>query len=161
MNALYFFDYVKCAHEGTWRMRQTMQDLQLPPPVFAESGAAHPHFKVVLKNNVEHRKRWLDADAKRIAGEAVFQTLTEHEMRFINYVAEFGSISVTDAVRISEKAWGTCKILLMGLVKRGILKHVHRDNVVRDSKARFTLHTAAPTPVRTIPPISPPRPKSS
>jgi ATP-dependent DNA helicase RecG len=143
MNALYFFNYVKCAHEGTRRMRQTMQDLQLPPPIFTESAATNPYFKVVLKNNVEHRKRWLDSDAKRIVGEVVFQTLKEHELRMINYVAEYGSISVTDAVRITGKAWGTCKDLLMKLVERGILKHVHQKDILRDSKARFVLVSKA------------------
>ena len=156
MNALYFFNYVKCAHEGTRRMRQTMLELKLPPPVFGDSGTSHPYFKVVLKNNVELRKKWLDSDAKRIVGEVIFQTLSEHEMRMINYIAEHGSISVTDAVRITDKAWGTCKISLLGLVKRGILKHIHQANVLRDSKARFVLYSASnatiSTPRRSIPP---------
>src|SRR5436189_5984129 len=65
MNALYFLDYVKCAHEGTRRMRQTMQELQLPEPVFSENETSHTYFKVTLKNNVEHRKKLLDSDAQR------------------------------------------------------------------------------------------------
>ena len=139
MNALYFLDYVKCHHEGTRRMRETMEGLQLPAPIFSESGKTHPQFRVVLKNNVEHRKTWLDSDAKRIVGEVIFQSLTEHEMRVINHVAEFGNISVTDAVRITNKAWETCKELLTKLVKMGILTHVHRSDILRDSKAHFVL----------------------
>jgi ATP-dependent DNA helicase RecG len=104
MNALYFLDYVKCAHEGTRRMRQTMQELQLPDPVFSESKTSHVQFKVILKNDVEHRKMWIDSDATKVVGELIYQTLSEQERRIINYVAEFDRISVTDAVRVTSKA---------------------------------------------------------
>jgi ATP-dependent DNA helicase RecG len=123
------------------RMRQTMRELQLPAPIFSEINTSHPIFRVVLKNNVEHRKTWLDSDAKRIVGETVFKTLNEHELRMINYVAEYGSISVTDAVRITDKSWGTCKQLLVGLATHGILRHVHHKNILRDSKARFVFYS--------------------
>jgi ATP-dependent DNA helicase RecG len=139
MNALYFLDYVKCAHEGTRRMRETMQELELPAPIFRESQISHVVFKVTLKNNVEHRKAWLDSDASKVVGEVIFKTLTEHEKRIINYVAEYGQISVTDAVRLTNKAWESCKEILMSLVTKGILVHVHQKNVLRDSKAHFVL----------------------
>lgn len=143
MNALYFLDYVKCAHEGTRRMRQTMKELQLPPPAFGERTVSHTNFRVVLKNNVEHRKAWLDSDASKVVGEIIFQTLTEHEKRLINYVAEFRRISVTDAVRLTGKAWESAKQILVGLTKRGILRHIHRPHVARDSKAHFVLASQA------------------
>jgi predicted HTH transcriptional regulator len=116
-----------------------MRELQLPAPFFSENTKSHTNFRVILKNNVEHRKAWLDSDASKVVGEVIFQTLTEHEKRLINYVAEFRRISVTDAVRLTGKAWETAKEILLGLVKRGILKHIHRPNVVRDSKAHFVL----------------------
>jgi ATP-dependent DNA helicase RecG len=158
MNALYFFDYVKCAHEGTRRMRQTMQALQLPLPVFSEAGSSHVHFKVVLKNNVEHRKKWLDSDAKKVVGEMIYQTLTEHEMRVINHVAEFGKITVNETIRITGKAWRTSKQLLSGLEQRKILKHNKRENILRDSKAHFVLFsspTGIKMPTRRNPPEIP------
>jgi ATP-dependent DNA helicase RecG len=109
--------------------------------VFSETELSHVHFKVVLKNDVEHRKAWLDSDASRFVGEMLFKTLSDHERRFINYAAEHGKISVTDAVRITKKDWGDCKELLMGLCTKGILKHVHRP-VARDPKAHFKLASA-------------------
>ena len=36
MNALYYLDYVKCAHEGTRRMRDFMKDANLPEPEFTQ-----------------------------------------------------------------------------------------------------------------------------
>jgi ATP-dependent DNA helicase RecG len=137
-DALYFMGYVKCAHEGTRRMRETMQNLQLPPPIFCQSGTSHIHFKVILKNNVEQRKVWIDADAKQVVGEMIFQTLNESEKRIINYVADFKRINVSDAVRITTKEWGACKKILDGLAKRKILRHVHTGKL-RNSTAHYVL----------------------
>jgi ATP-dependent DNA helicase RecG len=139
MNALYFLDYVKCANEGTKRMRQTMQELQLPDPIFTEHTVSHVKFTVVLKNNVEHRKAWLDSDASKVVGEAIFRGLTEHEKRIINHVAEFEKISVTGAARLTGKAWESCKNILEKLCAKGILKPVHRKDILRDPKARYVL----------------------
>ena len=140
MNALYFLDYAKCAHEGTRRMRLTMNELDLPDPVFAESEESHLNVRVVLKNNVEHRKVWLDSDASTVVGEMIFKTLTEHDKRIINYIAEYGRISVTDAVRLTNKAWETSKGILTRLTDRGILRHVHRKDVLRDPNAHYILN---------------------
>src|SRR6188768_2585326 len=39
----------------------------------------------------------------------------------------------------SLTAWGSCKAILIGLCGKGILRHVHRKNILRDSKAHFIL----------------------
>jgi ATP-dependent DNA helicase RecG len=135
MEALFFLDRVKCTNEGTKRMRQTMRDVNLPEPMFRQVSLGNPKATVVLKNNVEHRKVWLDSDASKVVGEAIFRGLTEHEKRVINYVAEFDRISVTDAVRLTDKAWESCKNMLSGLCRKGILKSVHRKDILRDPKA--------------------------
>jgi ATP-dependent DNA helicase RecG len=140
MNALFFLDFVKCAHEGTRRMRATMKELELPDPDFSEYEESHLYVKVVLRNNVEQRKTWIDSDASNVVGELIFKTLTAHEKRVINHVAEYGKISVTDAVRLTDKAWETCKAMLEKLADRGILRHVHRDDLVRDPNAHYILN---------------------
>lgn len=139
MEALFYLDRTKCSNEGTKRMRETMRALELPEPLFQAAHAGNPRVLVTLKNNVEQRKVWLDADASRIVGEALFKLLTEHEKRIVNYVADFRRISVTDAVRITGKAWESSKALLDNLCTRGILRHVHRKDILRDSKAHYVL----------------------
>jgi len=139
MNALYFLDFVKCAHEGTRRMRQTMTDLELPPPDFSEKHTSHIFFKVVLRNNVEHRKVWLDSDASRVVGEVMFRTLSEYQKRVINYVAEYGRINVSDTMRLTRMNWHSSRKLLLGLVARRILKDMRRPNLIRDTKGHFIL----------------------
>jgi len=41
--------------------------------------------------------------------------LTENEKRLINFTAEYGEISVSDAQRLTEKGWGSAKRLLKKL----------------------------------------------
>ena len=142
MEALFYLDRVQCANEGTKRMRDTMKDLDLPEPIFREAGHGNPKVTVTLRNNVEHRKVWLDSDVSKIVGEALFRTLSEHEIRLVNYVADFGRISVTDGVRITGKAWESCKAILNGLCEKGALRHVHRKDILRDSKAHYVLAVA-------------------
>lgn len=139
MEALFFLDRTQCSNEGTKRMRATMKDLDLPEPIFREAGEGNPKVTVTLRNNVEHRKVWLDSDVSRLVSEALYSTLSEHEKRVINYTADFKKISVTDAVRITSKAWETCKDLLNGLCAKGVLRHIHRKDILRDSKAHYVL----------------------
>ena len=50
MEALLYLDFVKCAHEGTRRMRDTMQEAKLPAPEFRQVDAATtPLVRVVLR----------------------------------------------------------------------------------------------------------------
>jgi ATP-dependent DNA helicase RecG len=138
MEALFFLDRVKCTNEGTKRMRETMKELDLPEPIFRQLGAGNPKVTVILKNNVEHRKVWLDSDVSKVVGEALFRQLSEHEKRIANYLAEYERINVTEAIRITGKAWETCKGILDGLCVRGVLRHIHSKKE-KDSKAHYVL----------------------
>jgi ATP-dependent DNA helicase RecG len=137
MESLFFLDRVKCANEGTKRMRQTMQELELPPPAFVQQRVGNPKITVVLKNDVEHRKVWLDSDVSRIVGETVFRDLSADEKLLVNYISqpEHGRINVSDAMRLTRKAWDSCKNLLDGLVVRGLFKRVKSKE--RDPKAHY------------------------
>jgi ATP-dependent DNA helicase RecG len=103
MEALYYLDFVKCAHEGARRIRTAMADLNLPAPDFRQSGESDitPIVRVVLRNNVKHRKVWVDSDAAKLVGEAVMKQLSQDELRAINFVAEHGAISVSDLQRLT------------------------------------------------------------
>jgi ATP-dependent DNA helicase RecG len=141
MNALRYFDFVLCAHEGTRRMRDTMSEMELPPPDFKQvgSGVVAPLVHVVLKNNVRQRRVWVDSDVSQILGEAVAKGLNDNEKRAVNFVAEYAQISVSDVQRLTQKSWPASKRILVGLVKKGILRHKIRESLDRDPQARFVL----------------------
>src|SRR5205085_4440220 len=145
MAAMFYLDFVKCANEGTRRIRDTMAASGLPQPEFEQKEINYALVKVTLRNNIALRKVWVDKDATEIVGAAIFNTLTTDERRVINFIAEMGNISVSQAQRLTGlKTWHAAKRLLIGLVKRGILKDVRNPKLKeRDPGARYYLKGGA------------------
>ncbi len=142
MDALRYFDFVKCAHEGTRRMRDTMSELRLPAPEFRQvESDTTPLVRVVLRNNARQRRVWVDSDVSAIIGEVVMKDLTEDQKRAINFTAEYGEISVSDVQRLTQRSWPSAKRLLTALVVKGILEHRSRTDLDRDPQARFFIRT--------------------
>lgn len=139
MDAMFYLNFVLCAHEGTRRIRDSMQRLGLPAPVFQEVSSTAALVKVTLRNDVEHRRQFVDSDAYRVLGDAVSNSLSENERRMINHIAEHSKINVTEAARLCGIRWQRAKKILSALVDRSILDHVHSDTVERDAHAYFTL----------------------
>jgi ATP-dependent DNA helicase RecG len=139
MDAMFYMRFVLCAHEGTRRIRDSMARLGLPDPVFTEITSTAAIVRVLLKNDVEHRKQFVDSDAFHVLGETLSTTLNEYERRIVNYVAEHNAINVTEAARLGGKRWQAAKKALAGLVDRQILDHVHSATVERDANAYFVL----------------------
>ena len=140
MEAMHSLDFVKCAHEGTRRIRASMNELSLPDPEFEEKEVGNFLVRVTLRNNVHQRKVWVDHDVTELIGSLLARDLGENEKRFVNYVAEHDEISVSDAQRLSHLGWHTAKKVLMRLVDRGILIRDGREDLDRDPKARFRLN---------------------
>lgn len=138
MQALYYFGFVKCAHEGTRRMRDLMKDCELPPPEFSQKEIGHYQVHVTLRNNYEARKTFVDANAAKIIGEAIFSSLEPREKLVINHLAENGIINVSDANRILQCDWRTARNLLDRLADRKIIERVSSAKE-RDPKAHFRL----------------------
>jgi ATP-dependent DNA helicase RecG len=141
MDALYLLDLVQCAHEGTRRMRDTMRDMSLPAPEFAQKEIGGVVVRVTLRNNIAARKIFVDSDAAKLIGEAIFKTLTEDERRIINYLAEQSVINVSDAQRLIGKSWPYASKLLKSMAGRSILNHFH-NGTDRDQRAFFSLASA-------------------
>lgn len=139
MDAMFYLRFVLCTHEGTRRIRDSMNRLGLPEPVFSETTSTAAHVRVVLKNDVEHRRQFVDSDAFRVIGAGLSATLSEYERRIVNYVAEHSTINVTEAARLGGKRWQAAKKALSSLVERSILDHVHSKTVERDAHAYFVL----------------------
>jgi ATP-dependent DNA helicase RecG len=140
MEALLYLDFVKCAHEGTRRMRDTMSAESLPEPEFRQvESPTTPLVRVVLRNDVRQRRVWVDSDVTAIVGEAIMKDLTEDEKRAINFAAEYGAISVSDVQRLTQRSWPSAKRLLVNLVVKNILEHRARHHLDRDPQARFRI----------------------
>lgn len=140
MEAMRYLDFVKCAHEGTRRMRDSMSAMDLPDPRFEQKERNGFLVRVTLRNNVHQRKAWVDREVTQIIGATVARSLDENEKRFLNFVADHGEISVSDAQRLGNLTWPAAKKTLMGLVTLGILRHDVRRHLERDPQARFRLN---------------------
>ena len=121
MNALYYFDYVKCSHEGTNRMREEMIGAYLPAPEFSQKEVGTHQVHVTLRNNIEARKEFVDASALKLIGEQIYSQLSAEEKSLINCIAERGLINVSDTNRLLHKDWQSSKAILQGLVDKQIL----------------------------------------
>ncbi len=133
MNALFYLDYVKCAHEGTRRMRDFMKSANLPAPEFSRKEIGTHQVHVTLRNNVEARKEFVDAGALKLLGEGVYEQLSGPEKQVINFLAEKGSINVSDANRLLHRDWQTAKRILQGLVHRQILMRRAKTRAIDES----------------------------
>ena len=143
MEALLYLDFVKCAHEGTRRMRDTMDEAKLPAPEFRQlDNIATPLVRVVLRNDVRQRRAWVDADVASVVGESLMKGLNEDEKRAINFSAEYGEVSVSDVQRLTKRSWPSSKRLLSQLVVKGILEHHIRKDLDRDPQARFVIRAS-------------------
>jgi predicted transcriptional regulator len=81
----------------------------------------------------------VDSDIAGIVGASLARLLSDHERRCLNFIAENGSISVSDAQRLTSQTWPASKKLLEGLVNKNVLIHTHRPDLDRDPMARYTL----------------------
>jgi ATP-dependent DNA helicase RecG len=148
MSALLYLDFVKCANEGTRRMRQTMTDMSLPPPEFTQEQVESALVRVTLRNNIAARKVYLEANTAAIIGEVLFKTLTPRERLALNFLAEHGRITVSDAQRLTGLSWAPARKVLMGLATKGIVTHIRRDHLERDPDAHFVMAGKPLTPQR-------------
>jgi ATP-dependent DNA helicase RecG len=146
MKAMWYLGLVKEHAEGTKRMRDTMAGMRLPPPEFAqvESGIGYAAVHVTLRNHIKQRKVWVDKDVANVLGDALAANLNPNERRVLNFVAEHGRINVVQCHELipALPKWHAAKRLLLKMTDRGLLKHVHSKNVLRDNRAHFTLPDA-------------------
>jgi ATP-dependent DNA helicase RecG len=139
MNALYFLNFVKCANEGTRRMRDTMADMNLPHPEFQQKDTGHASVRVTLRNDIKHRRVWIDKVASNLVGEDLSRNLSQDEHRAINFVAENHAINVSQFQRLTGRSWKSAKRTLVHLANKGVFRHVHKPDMERDPEAHFIL----------------------
>jgi ATP-dependent DNA helicase RecG len=139
MDAMLYMKYVKCAREGTRRMRESMESADLPLPIFQQKETAYSLVKVTLRNNIKQRVMWVDSDAVRAIGDELAKTLNASEKRAVNFIAENGQANSSQISRLLGRDWQTAQKMLVKLVGRGVLRHIHRQDILRDPKAHFII----------------------
>lgn len=139
MDAMFYLNFVRCAHEGTRRIRDSMIKLNLPAPEFSQKEVSHVLVRVTLRNNIKQRKIWIDSDASEIVGKTLANLLSDHERRIINFLAENRTINVSQVQRLTRRSWPFSKRLLVKLEKMGVVKHCRREHLERDPKAFYVL----------------------
>lgn len=139
MEAMFYLDMVKCANEGTKRMRDSMKVLNLPTPEFAQKQFGTPVVTVTLRNNVKQRRAWIDKDASSLVGEVVWASLSENDRRVINFIAEHFQITVSGVQRLTSLSWPASNKLLENLKYKGIVDNIRKENVERDPQAKWVL----------------------
>jgi ATP-dependent DNA helicase RecG len=142
MNALFYFELVKCAREGTARMRESMSAAELPAPEFSEVDADGNMVRVILRNDIEHRKSFIDADIDVPISVDLYVSLTERERAIVNYLAEHRQINITEAKNILDVHWNTAKRTIDALIAKNICKYEpRRGQKARDPTRTLTLKT--------------------
>jgi hypothetical protein len=122
-----------------------MEKMNLPSPQFEqrEISAGSMMVRVTLRNNRKQRKVWIDNEAMKFLPEEIAKMLDNDEIRIVNFVGENGKINVSECQRLLPhiKTWHTAKKVLIKLTQKGILDHIHRRDIERDSDAYFKLRS--------------------
>ncbi|MDG5750930.1 ATP-binding protein [Qipengyuania sp. XHP0211] len=138
MEALRYLGFTQMSREGTRRMRQSMEDYNLPAPNFSQEAINGVSVRVTLRNDHHTRKRALDKDVATYCGVDTWKQLQEYEVQIMGYAFNNRSIQVAEASRITGRTWNTSKKDLDRLVRKGLLAFVP-PKFQRDPKARYEL----------------------
>lgn len=121
MWALYYFDRVQCAFEGTRRMRDMMREANLPDPIFVQKASGTFQVSVTLQNDAEHRKIYVRSEAAAGINPDVYALLSESEKMLVNYLADNEKVNVKDAGRIIALDWRATKFVLDELERKKVI----------------------------------------
>lgn len=122
MWAMFYFNRVQCAYEGTRRMRDEMRSVNLPDPIFDQKQVGTFKVIVTLKNNVEHRKFYIRSEAAHAINPEMYETLSESEKLIANYLTDQKKITVKDAGLVIGRDWRGASAVLKALEKKGIIE---------------------------------------
>ena len=137
MWAMYYFDFVQCAFEGTRRMRSGMKEANLPDPLFDQRETGVFQVSVILKNDVEHRKSFVRTEAMPAMDPIVYETLSQQEKILVNWAAEGKKMTVKDAQDVLDVDWRTARAVLDSLTAKFIF--VRPPGKDRDRHRRWSL----------------------
>jgi ATP-dependent DNA helicase RecG len=138
MDAMRYLGYVQMAREGTRRIRDSMEEYNLPEPEFRQEALHGVVVRVTLQNDHEKRNRSSDRDVAMHFGVDEWKLMQEHEIKIAAYAYRNEKIQVSEAQRLTGRTWATSKKDLDRLCRKGILIFVPGD-YSRDPKAHYRL----------------------
>jgi ATP-dependent DNA helicase RecG len=144
MDAMRILGYVRMAREGTRRIRESMNELHLPDPLFKQEALHGVLVRVTLMN--DSRKRATDRDVALYFGVRLWEELQPHEIKLAAHAYHNQTIQVSEAQRITGRTWATSKKDLERLVFKGVLVF-EPGEFVRDSRALYRLAPKERMPV--------------
>lgn len=143
MWALFYFDFVQCAFEGTRRMRNAMRSANLPDPIFQSKESGVFQVSVVLENAIEHRKSFIRAEAAPGIDAAIYNSLKQEEKMIVNALADSRDLNVNDAMLLVGKDWRATKAFFDNLVSKGLVARTPGKS--RDRHRKYYLVLGRPT----------------
>ena len=97
--------------------------MSLPAPEFRQSEIGNSIVRVTLRNNIKHRRTWIDRDVSHLISEAIAADLTEPEKRAVNWAAEHGELTIKCMHKLLDISWQGARRLLLGLAQAYIPIH--------------------------------------
>jgi predicted HTH transcriptional regulator len=101
-----------------------MSEADLPPPEFSEVDGDGNSVRVILRNEFEHRKSFIDAEVEVPISAELYKKLSDRERSIVNYLAEHNIINVTEAANILGVQWRTAKKALESLISKEICEYL-------------------------------------
>ena len=119
MDALRLVGFVKMTREGTRRMRESMEQWELPAPVFSQESINGVSVRVTLRNDHEKRERATSRDVASYIGVDAWKYLTETEIKILGFAFRNPRVQVAEISRLTGRTWNTSKKDLDRLVNKG------------------------------------------
>lgn len=138
MEALRYLGFVQMNREGTRRMRDDMERLGLPAPLFTQEEENGVSIRVTLRNDHETRKRATDKQVASFVGVQTWKTLADHEIVILDHAYNNEQVTVNEVAKITNKVWRTAKKDLERLKRRGLL--TFHSAFSRDPKAHYRIN---------------------
>ncbi|MFZ1416036.1 MAG: ATP-binding protein [Defluviicoccus sp.] len=136
MDALRYLGYVRMAREGVRRIRASMNESELPDPIFKQESLHGFVVRVTLMNAM--RSRAIDRDVALYFGIDTWRSLNEIEIAIMGFAFRNKMVHVSDAARITGRTWQTSKKDLERLAKKGLI-HFEGGAFIRDSSAHYRI----------------------
>lgn len=139
MEAMMHLELTFCAHEGTRRMRDAMQRASLPEPRFRQIEDHSHQVHVLLENNIDTRRSYVENQFDRIITEREFLDLMPDERSLLNFLMHTPQTNITLASMHLKKSWPTAQKAMSGLLQRGLVEPITKRGKKGDSTKTYRL----------------------
>jgi len=139
MEAMMHLELTFCAFEGTRRMRAAMERASLPAPRFVQIEDHSHQVHVILENNIDSRRSYVENRFNRVITEEEFLALTPDERSLLNYLMHISDTNITHAALHLNKSWPTAQKALLSLEEKGLVEAISKRGKQRDSKKSYRL----------------------